>query len=97
MQEDCRHSLDDGKPNPDHVKRDTSADAVLIAAQFTYWGGNGPQLPPELRDWDGVDLGEPGRDHTYWAYPPEMVAAFVAWAEGLPAGYQAPPIDWRVS
>jgi hypothetical protein len=97
IQEDCRHSMDDGTPNPEHVKRDTSADAVLIAAQFTYWGGSGPQLPPELRDWNGADLGEPGRDHTYTAYPPEMVASFVAWAEGLPAGYQAPPIDWRVS
>ena len=95
IQEDCRHSLDDGTPNPDHVRRDTSANAVLIAAHFTYWGGDGPVLPTELRDWDGTDLGEPGRDHTYTAYPPAMIEVFVAWARGLPNGYQAPPIDWQ--
>jgi hypothetical protein len=94
LQEDCRHSRDDGTPNPDHIKRDTSADAVLISKQFTYWGGQGPQLPPELRDWDGLDLGDPGRDHTYKPYSPDMVKTAVAWIEQLPTGYQAPPIDW---
>jgi hypothetical protein len=94
VQEDCRHSLDDGSPNPDHVKRDTSADAVLVASRFTYWGGQGPQLAPELRNWDGLDLGEPGRDHTYKPYTPEMIQTFVAWIDRLPFGYQAPPIDW---
>lgn len=94
VQEDSRHSLDDGTPNPDHVKRDTGADAVLLASRFTYWGGQGPELPAELRDWDGVDLGEPGRDCTYKAYSPEMIEAFVGWIDGLDPGYQAPPIDW---
>lgn len=94
LQEDCRHSLDDGQPNPDHIRRDTSADAVLVASRFTYWGGEGPLLPAELRDWEGLDLGNPGRDHTYKPYPPEMIQAFVRWIEQLPAGYQAPPIDW---
>ena len=94
VQADCRHSLDDGTPNPDHVKRDTSADAVLIASRFTYWGGQGPQLPSELRDWDGLDLGDPGRDHTYKPYPPEMIEHVALWIAGLPSGYQAPPIDW---
>lgn len=94
LQEDCRHSLDDGNANPDHVKRDTSADAVLIASWFTYWGGQGPELPAVLRQWDGVDLGEPGRDHTYKPYKPEMIEAAIEWFEQLPAGYQGSPIDW---
>lgn len=94
VQEDCRHSLDDGTPNPDHVRRDTSADAVLIASRFTYWGGQGPQLPAALRNWQGLDLGEPGRDHTYKPYTPDLIEALVEWVETLPSGYQAPPADW---
>jgi hypothetical protein len=94
IQEDCRHSLEDGSPNPDHVKRDTRADAVLIATRFTYWGGQGPELPPELRSWGGLDLGDPGRDHTYKPYTSDMIEAFVAWVDQLPTGYQAAPIDW---
>ena len=94
VQEDCRHSFDDGSPNPDHVKRDTGADAVLVATRFTYWGGSGPELPSDLRDWNGVDLGEPGRDHTYKPYSPDMIKAFVEWVDGLDAGYQGRPKDW---
>lgn len=94
LQSDCRHSLDSGEANQAHVRRDTSADAVLVSSRFTYWGGEGPQLPSEFVDWNGVDLGEPGRDHTYRPYTPEMIAAFVAWVDQLPIGYQAPPADW---
>ena len=94
VQEDCRHSLDDGSPNPDHVRRDTGADAVLVAARFTYWGGRGPLLPGELRNWGGLDLGDPGRDHTYKPYSPELIEVFVKWIEQLPGGCQAPPNDW---
>jgi hypothetical protein len=95
LQEDCRHSLEDGSPNPDHVERDTSANSVLVATRFTYWGGQGPQLPPEMRNWGGVDLGEPGRDHSYKPYTPDMIKAFVVWVDQLPAGYQFPPVDWK--
>lgn len=95
VQEDCRHSLDDGQANAAHVKRDTGADAVLIGERFTYWGGRGPLLPPDLRDWKGVDLAEPGRDHTYRPYSADMIDRFVEWVDGLPSGYQAPPADWR--
>jgi hypothetical protein len=95
QQEQCRHSLDDGTPNPDHVVRDTSANAVLVAERFTYWGGDGPSLPATFRDWDGADLGNPGRDHAYKIYPPKMVQAVENWISELPSGYQAPPADWR--
>lgn len=94
LQSDCRHSLETGEPNADHVKRDTSADAVLVASRFTYWGGKGPRLPKEFTDWNGVNLGDPGRDHTYKAYSRELIDAFVAWVAQLQAGYQAPPADW---
>ena len=94
IQSDCRHSLDSGEANADHIRRDTSANAVLVSSRFTYWGGQGPELPEEFTNWNGVNLGEPGRDHTYKRYAPEMINAFVAWINALPTGYQAPPADW---
>lgn len=97
LQEDCRHSLENGTPNPAHVERDTGADAVLVASWFTYWGGDGPDLPSELRNWDGLDLGDPGRDHTYRPYTSEMICVATEWFRQLPAGCQATPRDWQRS
>ena len=94
QQSDSRHSLEDGQPNVGHVERDTSADAVLVSTRFTYWGGHGPALPAEFRNWDGVDLAEPGRDHTYKPYSSEMAEAFVQWIDSLEPGYQFEPADW---
>ncbi|WP_341926037.1 hypothetical protein [Nocardioides psychrotolerans] len=96
VQSDCRHSLEDGSPNMDHVRRDTSADAVLISKRFSYFGSQGPVIPHSLRAWGdaSVDLGEPGRDHTYTAYPPEMIQEFATWFGTLESGYQHPPKDW---
>lgn len=96
VQTDCRHSLEDGSPNADHIRRDTSADAVLISERFSYFGAEGPELPRTLRTWGdaNIDLAEPGRDHTYTAYPPEMIQDFVTWFNSLESGYQHPPKDW---
>ena len=94
QQSDCRHSVDSGDANPDHVHKDTRANAVLVSSRFTYWGGHGPKLPEKFTNWGGLDLSDPGRDYTYKPYPPEMVEAFVGWVCGLPTGYQAPPADW---
>jgi hypothetical protein len=62
VQADLRHSLADGKPNPWHIKVDTSIDAVLVARRFSYFGGAGPTLPTSLRGDFGMDLvqSEPG-------------------------------------
>lgn len=96
VQADCRHSLEHGRPNTDHIHRDTSSDAVLISKRFSYFGGEGPAIPQTLRAWgeQKVDLGEPGRDHSYRPYSPEMIEAVVAWFDSLDSGYQHPPRDW---
>lgn len=94
QQLDCRHSLESGQPNVAHLQRDTGADAVLVASTFTYWGGEGPELPTEFRDWGGADLGEPGRCYSYRSFPEEMIDAVVGWVWGLPEGYQGRPADW---
>ena len=94
VQVDSRHSLDDGTPNEQHLARDTGSNAVLVASRFTYWGAIGPQIPSALRDWNGIDLAEPGRDITYRSYTTEMIEHAVAWFTSLEPGYQAEPADW---
>lgn len=95
IQADCRHSLESGAAHPDHVKRDTGANAVLIAGAFTYWGSEGPGIPAELRDPDRADLADPGRGFAYRTYSDDFVAATVDWLLSLPTGYQGTPADWK--
>ena len=94
MQEDSRHSLGSGEPNLDHVQKDTKADAVLIADRFTYRGKDAPVIPDDLRDWSGVDLARPGRDHRWKPHTPDMIGAFTNWVVSLPEGCQGEPADW---
>ncbi len=79
-----------------HVRKDTSANAVLISERFSYFGPKGPVIPPSLRAWSdaSVDMGEPGRDHTHRAYPPEMIQDFTTWFDSFDSGYHHPPKDW---
>lgn len=45
VQEDCRHSLDDGTPNADHVKKDTNPPRVLISYHYAYYGSSALDIP----------------------------------------------------
>lgn len=49
LQETSMHNIP-GTPinNKAHIEVDTSEDKVLIAEEFTYWGGLGPTLPEKL-------------------------------------------------
>ena len=95
QQSSSRHSLPDGSPHPDHIRVDTDTDKVLIGRTFAYWGGYGPQLPTIFGDWNGHDMGNPGRYHKC-RFPPEMVDAFVAWFMGIDEhGYLGDPLDWK--
>jgi Nucleotide modification associated domain 2 len=93
LQADSRHSLADGKPNPGHVKVDTSVDAVLIGRRFSYFGGVGPAVPTTLRKDFGMDLVHSGQGHRY-RFPQDLVNAAVAWFETLDTGVLGRPNDW---
>jgi hypothetical protein len=68
---------------------------VLIGGTYAYWGGCGPEIPSRFRDWDGHDLGNPGRSHKCH-FPSEMVREFVEWFVGLDAcGFLHDPLDWK--
>src|SRR6266511_2307861 len=95
-QENSHHSMHDGSPNLENVEHDTRTDRVLISDHFVYWGGEGPQVPAEFRDWDGVDISL-GRQGHRCNFPDGLVAEFVGWLEQTGVeGYVGQPTNWEV-
>jgi hypothetical protein len=91
-QENSRHSLDDGMPNPGHVQRDTKANAVLISREFVYYGGKGPVIPERFRT--GFDLVHGARAYRV-NFPEETRDAVISWIlTDLDRGLQGDPRDW---
>ncbi|QXF82291.1 hypothetical protein HBA53_15590 [Rhodococcus pyridinivorans] len=94
LQADSRHSLKDGSPNPGHIEKDTSADAVLIGREFVYFGGCGPKIPTELRAEFGMDIVHAGRGHRS-RFPPDLVDVAVKWICSLGTGVRGRPSGWE--
>ena len=95
IQADSHHSHEDGTPNYANVKNDTSADRVLAAKHFVYWGGSGPQIPKKFRHWSGTDICAL-RGHKV-NFPTPMVDAFVNWIEQRGEwGLCGLPLEWKI-
>ncbi len=94
VQENSRHSLESGRSNVDHVKRDTGSDAVLASIHFVYFGGSGPGIPQRYRNWDGVDVCMSGRGYQWRTFPEKLRTTFVRWIESVGHGYLGDPADW---
>jgi hypothetical protein len=94
LQENSRHSFNDGTPNPGHVDRDTKADVVLISREFVYYGSGGPVIPNRLRTGYGMDLVHRAPSHRC-RFPDDMRDAVVDWiVNDLESGLQGDPRDW---
>lgn len=94
-QEDGRHSLDDGTPNMDHVRRDTSAPRVLVSENFAYYGDRAIAIPAEFRDWDGDDVSSSVRGYRR-NFPDDLREAFTTWLRSKAGeGIAGEPLDWR--
>jgi hypothetical protein len=93
-QENSHHSMHDGSANPENVEHDTRTDRVLVSDHFAYWGGEGPEIPAQFRNWNGVDVSL-GRQGHRCNFPEELVAQFVNWLEetGM-RGYMSKPERW---
>jgi hypothetical protein len=88
------HSQRDGTPNPVNVEHDTKSEKVLIATDFAYWGGHGPQIPARFRAFNGIDVCAM-RGHRN-RFPNDLRDQFIDWLRSLNArGYVAPPLDWN--
>ena len=96
MQRDSFHSNFDGTQNFDHTAKDTNVDRMLISNDFVYFGGYGPLLPPELRDFNGIDVCKSGRGHSCFDNP-QLIEAFASWVRSLGViGFQSAPYEWKM-
>lgn len=90
QQADSHHSYAHGQPNYANMRHDTSTDRVLIAEDFVYWGGSGPELPR----FAGSNIRKDRQGHRCY-FPPEVIDAFIKWFQSLPeTGVLADPADW---
>ncbi|MEQ3634406.1 hypothetical protein [Thalassolituus sp.] len=89
VQLDSYHSNKDGSANPNHVRRDTGVDRVLISDNYIYFGAEGPLLPEELQS--SIVLKGRGRKKTSDI---TIISKFESWLEELNlSGYQGKPYD----
>ncbi len=92
-QADSHHSRADGALNPYNVQNDTQTDRVLASTEFAYFGGSGPEVPPQFRDWHGRDIC--ARRNHKCRFTEDLIDAFVTWYHTLgEKGYVAAPLDW---
>lgn len=95
IQEDSRHSLEDGSPNTEHVRRDTREPRVLLSETFVYYGDRAVDIPEEFCDYPGYDISSPGRDYQC-NFPSDLRDAVIAWLESQAhLGIVGEPLDWR--
>ncbi|WP_188567262.1 hypothetical protein [Undibacterium terreum] len=94
QQRDSFHSLQDGQINPQHVRRDTGVNRVLVSDDFVYFGGIGPKFPLELRDSQGHSLCKSGIGRSCFDEP-KLLDALAQWVRNFEvSGYQGPPYEW---
>lgn len=94
IQINSHHSFEDGAPNPGNITNDTQTDRLLISRDYVYFGGSGPSIPTDLRDFGGEDLCA-HRGHKS-RFSPAFVEAVVSWIRSLGvSGYAGEPLDWR--
>ena len=55
VQVDSHHSLDSGRQNQRNIIRDTSANRVLIARKFVYFGSTAPVIAKRFRPYKPTD------------------------------------------
>jgi hypothetical protein len=92
QQANSLHTFPDGAPNLYNQEHDTHSEKVLIGREFVYFGGDGPLIPAQLRDWNGDDVcGKRGYRRHFEAGLPEAV---IQWAMGMERGRAGTPADW---
>lgn len=94
QQVDSYHSNADGSPKIEHINRDTGTDRVLISDDFIYFGGTGPPIPDQFRNYGGKDIVKNGQGMRV-EEDSQFIAEFVGWIRGMDAsGYVGRPYDW---
>ncbi len=93
LQESSYHSLHSGKANPVNVKTDTRTNRVLVGTEFAYWGGSGPRIPEQFRDYEGDDVCAT-RGHRV-NFSEGLAVDFISWIHSLKChGVVGRPFEW---
>jgi hypothetical protein len=95
-QEDSHHSREGGQINCHNVKRDTSANRVLISQRFVYFGENAPAIPKCFRPYrpTGEEICCLGQGHRVLSE--RLAQAFESWLEQLGEwGLQGMPLEFK--
>ncbi|WP_419848844.1 hypothetical protein [Candidatus Poriferisocius sp.] len=95
IQEDGRHSLEDGSPNFSHIRKDTNPPRVLISRNFVYFGNRAVDLPEQFVSPKNRRLFVGMRDF-HRNFPDDVKDAFIEWIEVLcdDGGIRGEPLDW---
>ena len=81
------HSKRDGTENLESLQHDLGGRHVLVAHEFVYFGGDGPELPPEL---GFLVVGRGHRCH----FSTEQVEMASRWLASQARGIQGRPARW---
>jgi hypothetical protein len=92
QQANSLHTFPDGTPNPYNRDHDTHSRKVLVGHEFVYFGGQGPEIPANFRNWRGDDVcsGRGYRRH----FEEGLTEAVINWAMALAHGRVGMPADW---
>lgn len=95
IQADSHHSFPGGRANLENLKRDVSADRVLVADEFYYFGDRRVAVPMSARKQGRHDLCRPGRGHIV-NIPESLKDSFLAWlTSSHAAGVHGQPAQWK--
>jgi len=95
IQADSHHSFPAGRANIENLRRDVSADRVLIAGEFYYFGDRRVAVPMSARRQGRHDLCRPGRGHIV-NIPESLKSSFLSWLmSSHAAGVHGQPAQWK--
>lgn len=90
VQSHSHHSYEDGTTNEDHLQRDTQhTNRVLLGTKFSYFGEEGPVLPPLE-----YDISRPLRNMKYSFSEKDHQTLMVYLNDLSGKGYTAQPANW---
>lgn len=96
IQANSHHSLENRRPNPRNVERDTSVDRMLAARRFVYFGSRAALIPKKFRPYKPTDedICCPGQGHRVMS--DGLARAFEKWLDDRGAsGLQGMPLEFE--
>jgi hypothetical protein len=95
-QEDSHHSGPGGRSNRHNIKRDTSANRVLLSQRFVYYGENAPAIPKRFRPYRPTEEEICSFRQGHRVLSQKLTESFVSWLEQEGKwGLQGMPLEFK--